>query len=698
MEKQFTVKSLWTSVASVGKKGWNRVKTYLTRRDAVGNYRLFDSVGAMICWSLFLELLIETLSRHSLLDALLFMIQAPYAFAYSSLLIFFSLTLTRLTPIRAFLQALVSVLWITMGVVNCILLMNRVTPFTVIDLSLVTSVFRIFTVYLGIVEIILIIALILFGVSLLVFLAIKAPRGKVKWKSTVVGVLISASLVPGGFYLGLATDVLSDQFPNISEAYENYGLPYCFLLGIFDQGIKEPEDYSESQIEWILKQLGEEQESAPENSPNIIYLQLESFFDVNYLTNVEFSENPVPYFTQLKSQYLSGFLSVPSIGAGTVNTEFEVLTGMCLDYFGPGEYPYKTVLMENTCETAAHNLKELGYATHAIHNYEGTFYDRNQVYRNLGFDSFTSMEYMQNVGFNISGSWPKDEILVGEILDALSSTEERDFVMAVSVQGHGKYPPMTLPSDYEYPISATFIDGKLEGGLSDIAALSYYVSQLNEMDAFIRKLVEALYNYPEEVMLVLYGDHLPSLSIAPEDLSNGNVFQTEYVILTNYGAEANYGDPGDLEAFQLGAVAMDVAGLHRGILTRYHQRMKDTDTYFNGLEELEYDMLYGGRFVYDGNYNRYPVMDLQMGTHPIEITNVQVDMENELITVSGSNFTQWSMIELDGSLYSDTVWVAEDQLTLSYDGLFESLRVVQQSPNGEALSATEPYVYAVPAD
>lgn len=698
MEKHSTKQSLWGSLTLSIRTGKERVLTYLTRKDEVGNYRIFDSVGALICWSVFLELVIETLSRHSLADALLFVIQAPYAFLYCALLIFFSLTLTRLTPIRAFLQALLSVLWLTMGVVNCILLMNRVTPFTVVDLSLVTSVLRIFTVYLSTWEIVLIIALILIGVSLLVFFAIKAPRGKVRWKSAVAGVLVSTSLVPGGFYLGCATDVLSDKFPNLSTAYEDYGLPYCFLLGIFDQGIEEPKDYSETQIQNILNQLGKEQESAGENSPNVIYLQLESFFDVNYLTNIEFSENPIPYFTQLKSEHLSGFLSVPSIGAGTVNTEFEILTGMCLDYFGPGEYPYKTVLMQNTCETAAYNLKELGYATHALHNYEGTFYDRNLVYRNLGFDSFTSMEYMQNVEFNISGSWPRDEILVDEITDILSSTQERDFVMAVSVQGHGKYPPMTLPADYEYPISASFIDGKLEGGLSDITALSYYVSQLKEMDEFLRKLVEALYNYPEEVMLVMYGDHLPSLSISPDDLQNGNVFQTEYVILTNYGAEENYDAPGDLEAFQLGAVAMDVAGLHRGVLTRYHQKMMGTKSYLSGLEDLEYDMLYGDRFVYGGNLQRYPVCDLQMGTHPITVADVAVDMENGLLTVSGTNFTAWSRIELDGTLYSETVLVDEQTLTLAYDGVFESLRVVQYSPNGEILSGTEPYVIAIPAE
>ncbi len=49
-----------------------------------------------------------------------------------------------------------------------------------------------------------------------------------------------------------------------------------------------------------------------------------------------------PESAQVVSDYSSGYFKVPSVGAGTANTEFEVLTGMNLRYFGPGEYPYKT--------------------------------------------------------------------------------------------------------------------------------------------------------------------------------------------------------------------------------------------------------------------------------------------------------------------------------------------------------------------
>ena len=676
-----------------------KIGRWLTRKNDQGNYVLFDSPAVLICWSLFLEFVLEALSRHSVADAIVFLVKAPYAFVFSALMIFFTLSITLVTPVKAFLQSFISVLWLAMGVANCVLLMKRVTPFTVNDLALITSVFRIFSVYLSVIEIILIVLAIVAALVALVILAIKAPRSKIRPKSAIASILISALLLPGGYYLGLGTHVLSDQFPNIADAYDQYGLPYCFIIGILDRGISQPQDYSEEKIQEIMDQLGTEQTVADEDSPNVIYLQLESFFDVNYLTNVQFSENPIPYFTQLKSDGLSGFLTVPSIGAGTVNTEFEILTGMSLSYFGAGEYPYKTVLMNGTCESAAYNLKELGYSAHAIHNYEGTFYDRNLVYRNLGFDTFTSMEYMENVVYNDSGSWPKDEMLVDEILSALNSTESKDFVMAVSVQGHGKYPPMSLPEDYENPIEATFIDGRLEGGLSDIAALSYYVGQLREMDEFLRKLVEELNNYPEKVVLVMYGDHLPSLSITPSDLSNENVFQTEYVILTNYGAEQHYDAVGDLYAYQLGSIALDVAGIHRGVLTRYHQKLRGEKSYLNGLQELEYDMLYGKRFVYAGNKQRYASVETQMGIHPITISDVVWDVDTGILTVSGSHFTDASKLEVDGKVYTVTERTVDGKLTLLLENdAPETIRVVQYSPDGVILSGTEPYLYAIPTE
>ena len=77
-------------------------------------------------------------------------------------------------------------------------------------------------------------------------------------------------------------------------------------------------------------------------------------------------------------------LTVPVVGAGTANTEFEVLTGMSSRFFGPGEYPFQTCLKDQTVESVAYDLKENGYATHAIHNHRAAFYSRNEVYPQSG--------------------------------------------------------------------------------------------------------------------------------------------------------------------------------------------------------------------------------------------------------------------------------------------------------------------------
>ena len=61
------------------------------------------------------------------------------------------------------------------------------------------------------------------------------------------------------------------------------------------------------------------------------------------------------------------------------------------------------------------------------------------------------MNYVEKTPKN----WAKDNILTGEILAALDSTEGKDFVFAVSVQGHGKYPEDKQLSGEESEIRVT---------------------------------------------------------------------------------------------------------------------------------------------------------------------------------------------------------------------------------------------------
>ena len=345
---------------------------------------------------------------------------------------------------------------------------------------------------------------------------------------------------------------------------------------------------------------------------NVIFIQLESYIDPSLIQGLELSEDPVPNWTALKEQYSSGYLTVPVVGAGTANTEFEVLTGMSTRFFGPGEYPYQTCLTDQTVESVAYDLKANGYAAHAIHNHRAAFYSRNEVYPNLGFDDFTALEYMPQVE-KTPTNWAKDGVLKEQILQALDVTEDQaDLVFTVSVQGHGKYPTEPVLEDPAITVE-TCPDEDYR------YAMEYYVNQLHEMDAFVGELIEELSQREERTVLVLYGDHLPALDLEAADMESGSLYRTEYIIWDNFGLEQQ---DENLAAYQLSAAVLGRLGITTGLMNSFQQTCREEPTYWRDLRLLQYDALYGSGYLY-GEQGRYEPAEMEMGMVPIEITGME---------------------------------------------------------------------------
>ena len=414
-----------------------------------------------------------------------------------------------------------------------------------------------------------------------------------------------------------------------------------------DTGIDKPKDYSKEEIEGIFSkgELGEDNIYTPgkdddtdvKSKPNIIYLQLESFIDPTRVKDVKFSKDPVPNFRKLMKEYSSGYLTVPAVGAGTANVEFEVMTGISAKFFGPGEYPYKSVLTEKTCEAAPYDFKQLGYGTHAIHNHRGAFYNRNKVFANMGFDTFTCLEYMNNV-MKTPKNWAKDSLLTEQILDALNSTEGSDYIYTISVQGHGKYPTEQV---IENP-AITVTQYQTE---EQRWAYEYYANQIYEMDLFVKELTDTLSNYDEDVILVMYGDHLPALDMTEDSMADGSsIFQTQYIVWSNFDMKKKNMD---INAYELNSEIMSRLGMSVGMMNKYQQNYKDDINYKQNLKALSYDMLYGKRYIY-GETNPFKKTDLKMGVKDIKVTDVVKIGENYYI--KGENFTEFSKVSLDGKI------------------------------------------------
>ena len=391
-----------------------------------------------------LNIVIEAISRHSLFEALDYMTGTPMVFLYNAFMIFITFSIVYLFRRRVFVRILISVFWLILGVANGYMLLKRVTPFNARDLKVAKDGLSLINNYFNGFELIV---LVIGIVSVVIWVVSMWKRGgqfegKVHHVWALLGIIVCFAAY--GLFSNLAVEkrVVSTYFGNIAFAYEDYGLPYCFMASVFNTGITEPNDYNKKTIEKISNN-GEitknETGRSEDELPNIIFIQLESYFDVAEAEFFTTSEDASPNLHEMYKKYSSGYFKVPSVGAGTANTEFEVLTGMNLRYFGPGEYPYKTVLKNQTAESAATALAALGYGAHALHNNGGNFYSRANVFNNIGFDSFTSKEFM-NILQTTENGWAKDDILIQHIIDAMNTTEQRDFVFGVSVQGHGDYP------------------------------------------------------------------------------------------------------------------------------------------------------------------------------------------------------------------------------------------------------------------
>ena len=585
--------------------------------------------------------LIEAISRHSFIEAWNYMTGKPLVFAYNAGLIFVTSLIAYLFRRRTFWRVLIAIFWLLLGIINGIILANRVTPFTGPDLHLLTDGMAILNKYLPAWGVI--IALIVLGLFVIILLAllVRGPKYKrrVKFRYDLLMVVVAVAAFAGITQLALDKRVLSNYFGNIAFAYEDYGFPYCFTASVFNTGISEPAGYSKETMEAINKDGAlnvSETSLSDEDKPNILFVQLESYFDPTEVEWLQFSEDPIPNLRKLYSEYSSGYFKVPSVGAGTANTEFEVLTGMSMRFFGPGEYPYKTYAKTKVIESAASSLEKLGYGAEALHNNTGNFYSRAQVYNHMGFDHYTSKEFM-NVLQTTPKGWATDDILVPNIMESLDTTDGTDFVCAISVQGHGDYPTEPTLENPEINVTGVEDEGKRN-------AWEYYVNEVHEMDKFVGQLIDAIEQRGEPTVLVFYGDHLPTLGLEAKDLKGKYLYNTNYVIWDNIGLEKK---DGNIAAYQIMADVFDRLDIHTGTIFNYHQQRRQTKNYLADLELLQYDIMYGKQYVYKDSGAPITEGHMVMGVKDATITSV-VEQLKGTYSIYGENFTKQSKVYING--------------------------------------------------
>ncbi len=629
--------------------------------DILNNYSfIFHALLSMI-----VVFFVEFASRWSITESFEFIFKSPLVYFYNSFIVFASLTLVYLFRRRGFVRVLICSFWIILGIINGIVLSNRVTPFGFADLAVVSDLMTMLKTYISPLMMVLIIV----GITLFVFvcsiLYAKGPifKGKQRRMVSLISILAVVFMaIPFITSIAQERNVVASYFTNIAQGYKDYGFVYAFSSGVVNRGMSEPEGYDETVIDALTQAVASETQVTTvtsENGPNVITILLESFVDPAEFNFMTYSQDPTPFFHYLEDNFTSGYLNVPVVGAGTANAEFEILTGMRLHYFGTGEYPYKTILKETDCESMAAVMKKLGYGTHAVHNNGGKFYSRDNAFSMMGFDTFISKEMMDITDFTPTEDWAEDSILADEILKTLTSTEGKpDFTYGITVGSHGVYPEEEILKNPYCEVYGLETEEKTN-------QWTYYMHQVNKTDQFIQELCTSLNALEEDTIVVFWGDHLPTMGLEDSDMVSGDIYKTKYVTWNNFGLEEN---DKELYSYQLMSDIFNTIGVHDGTIVNYHQTQSDNpdhQAYLDGIEMLQYDILYGDRYCYENGETPYPPTKIVMGVNRIYINDVYLSKEiSNRVVIQGENFTKWSRVFVNGEKVG-TEYVSGNELMIS---------------------------------
>lgn len=399
--------------------------------------------------------------------------------------------------------------------VNLLKIDGRDDPFVPADITLLrealtaTGEYRL-DMHYGIVAILLLSTVVLLALGIVIGRG-KRPRTLVR----IGGALLSLAVFFGCFFTLYRDRELYASFPvsneyNITTVFNELGFNYCFLYNTELYSVDKPEGYSQSDIE---KFIDEFEPTAPETDerPQVIYIMCEAFSDLNADDAFAYTEEDSPlsgYFKVIESpNSISGKLVVPNFGAGTANTEFDVIGEMQTNMISRTSNSALRSFHKNT-PSVAYVMRSLGYGTLFMHPGESWFYNRDSAMSFLGFEDKIFAEAFGETP-NLDTAFL--ETLKSEI-SSRTSDGEKLFTYATTIQNHQAYNYTKYPT-----VDITPVKTNVELSAEAQEYLSVYSYGIECSSNMLFELTEYLNALDEPYVLVFFGDHLPNLG--PDYLS-----------------------------------------------------------------------------------------------------------------------------------------------------------------------------------
>lgn len=366
------------------------------------------------------------------------------------------------------------------------------------------------------------------------------------WLTRLSGAVLAFSIIFGEYQM-----LKSPQFIANMWIYDKLFTPYAmikrdgialaFLLELQYMEVEKPNGYMADKVGDAYEALSGEviAVETDEKLPNVIVMMNEAFSDPAVLGEFTTNMDYMPYLHSLQEGHdntITGTMNVSVVAGNTANTEFEFLTGSTMAFLPDGSVPYQQYI-DGTTDSIASHLGDLGYNTIAMHPYNASGWERNEVYPYLGFDVFYSIKNFSNV--KKVRDYVSDDSCVDRIIREFENSEDPCFIFNVTMQNHSSY-----TSKY-----ANFTpDIKVDG--VDSFALSTYLSLMKLSDAALERLITYLSQVEEDTILVFFGDHQPADSVVeeiwrvngvdPDNLTEEQEclrYQVPFVVWANYDIE-----------------------------------------------------------------------------------------------------------------------------------------------------------------
>lgn len=341
----------------------------------------------------------------------------------------------------------------------------------------------------------------------------------------------------------------ADNTFKLNEKFENNSFLAFFCQTASENlanRLTEPENYNDDTVAAMMNvNIDDAENTSFENKkPNVIMIMSEAYADFRRFEDQLDLNIGDTYdgFDSVADQGYKGTAIVPTYASWTVRTEFELNFGLPVRSLNDPNMP-QCLLLDRAQPTIASYYKSWGYSTAYVHPFMGSFYSRQRVYANFGFDKLIFDEDF-TVPINYYGTYIDDQTVFNQIEKLINETDEPLFLHTTTMQNHQPYDQGENPEDemgnYFQWISKTGTD------------FEAFINNLSDID--------------EPTIVFMIGDHYPSLkgenSVYDQLGMNGDncsvLYEQPYILWSNYELDYSSIPEEKLSAFYMPYVIMDL--------------------------------------------------------------------------------------------------------------------------------------------